>query len=332
MLSFEKRIDKKTFSLKICAASVVSAALLTPTGDAEAKDPSTSHRGQAVKELEAENARLRQQLAATEQERDRLQAALAKPAESSGKSKETPFAMKDLAQGYASTAKAEQKETREMACGAAMAKNPEMKCGAAMKKSPEMACGANMANMEGMEAGSLMQFNPALSGSDFYHVHPKGMWMFNTKFMHMDMRGLQDGAKTVRLNQVFPYNRDIPRNKPPYGYMMAPTYMTMDMFMLMGMVGITDRLTVMGMVNYQTMDMGMLMNMGPGSVTVGQAPMRTYGLADSEIDATYAITPSVFGTLGLSIPTGSTTENMEMMGRTYRAPYDMQNGSGTLAL
>jgi len=98
--------------------------------------------------------------------------------------------------------------------------------------------------------------------------------------------------------------------------------MTMDMFMLMPMVGITDRLTVMAMANYMTMEMGMRWEWampknrhGKGCLRCGQA-----GFPDTEFDATYAITKEVFGTLGLTIPTGSIKQTVEMMSTTYAHP------------
>jgi hypothetical protein len=104
--------------------------------------------------------------------------------------------------------------------------------------------------------------------------------------------------------------------------------MSMDMQMLMGMVGITDRLTAMGMVNYQSSEMYMHMNFGSGPVS--HAPMRTNGLGDTELDLVYAITPKFYGTIGFGIPTGSVSQRVSMMTRNYRAPYSMQNGSGTV--
>jgi uncharacterized low-complexity protein len=262
--------------------------------------------------------------------------------------RKNPFAPQELDKGYGNTAGAASGKTvKEMSCGegkcGAAKPKPEVKvsvqkageitCGAKMMKGGEMACGANMAGME-MWAGSQMEFNPILSGSDFYHVHPEGMWMFNYKFMHMEMSGLQDGLNSVPISEV------IPMTQSKYGYMMAPTQMSMDMQMLMGMYGITDRLTVMAMVNYQTTEMNMDMNMEDGKGNVPQAPMRTQGVGDTELDAIYALTEprtpnnrsggEVFGTIGFTLPTGSISQTIEMMGREFRAPYGMQNGSGTV--
>lgn len=58
---------------------------------------------------------------------------------------ENPFALKDLAQGYAQVAEAG-KETKEMVCG-------EGKCGGSMMKSADMNCGAMMQKAKEQEAG-----------------------------------------------------------------------------------------------------------------------------------------------------------------------------------
>jgi hypothetical protein len=106
--------------------------------------------------------------------------------------------------------------------------------------------------------------------------------------------------------------------------------MTMDMHMLMVMYGLTDRLTLMGMATYQMNTMDMLMNMGMGNRA--EPPMRTNGFGDTELRGIYQINKYLVGSLGLSIPTGSINEEFETMGMTFRAPYGMQLGSGTVDL
>ncbi len=176
-----------------------------------------------------------------------------------------------------------------------------------------------------MGLGAQMEFNPAF-GDDIYHTHPAGMWMVNYKFMHMDMSGLRDGITDVDQSSV-----GFKRNKP-YNYMMIPTSMTMDMHMFMVMYGITDRLTLMAMVNYLHNEMKMLMDMGPGKMIKGEPPMRTSGFGDTELRGIYKINKYLVGSLGLSLPTGSIEEEFETMRMTFRAPYDMQLGSGTYDL
>ena len=171
--------------------------------------------------------------------------------------------------------------------------------------------------------GSQMIYNPAF-GDDIYHTHPEGMWMFGYKLMHTNMNGLRDGTANVSVDKV------IPMMGSKYGYMMAPTKMTMDMHMLMLMYGLSDRFTLMGMFNYQENSMDMLMNMGMGMGNKREPTMRTSGLGDTELRGIYKIYDNLVGSLGVSIPTGSINQEFTTMGMKFRAPYDMQLGSGTI--
>ncbi len=74
--------------------------------------------------------------------------------------------------------------------------------------------------------------------------------------------------------------------------------------MFMVMYGITDRLTVMAMANYQVNKMDMLMDMGPGKMITGEPPMSTSGFGDTELRGIYKINKYLVGSLGLSLPTG----------------------------
>ncbi|HJW29823.1 MAG TPA: nitrous oxide reductase accessory protein NosL [Saprospiraceae bacterium] len=182
-----------------------------------------------------------------------------------------------------------------------------------------------------MEPGSQMIFNPAM-GDDIYHIHPAGMWMINYKFMHMYMSGLRAGTSDVGLDNI---GYMTPKNQAmfnkAYNYMMIPTSMTMDMHMFMLMYGITDRLTVMGMATYQVNSMNMLMDMGMGAKP--DNPMHTKGIGDTELRGIYKINNQLTGSLGLSLPTGDIEQTFVTMKRPpYRAPYDMQLGSGTYDL
>jgi nitrous oxide reductase accessory protein NosL len=198
----------------------------------------------------------------------------------------------------------------------------------------EKAHGEHKHSGHNMGSGSQMLFNPGF-GDDIYHTHPAGMWMFNYKFMRMNMNGLRDGTSDVGLSKVG-YNR----MGKPYNYMMIPTEMTMDMHMFMAMYGITDRLTVMAMVNYLENEMEMLMDMGmpmdpskPDKGKTKEPPMRTSGLGDTEIRGIYKINKYLVGSLGLSLPSGNIEKDFVTMGRPpYRQPYDMQLGSGTYDL
>jgi hypothetical protein len=203
--------------------------------------------------------------------------------------------------------------------------------------------------------GGNMLFNPSF-GDDIYHNHPAGMWMFNYKYMHMSMDGLRDGtdnvsASSVGNNRGLPYNNYMmvpinPTGGLPYNnYMMIPTEMDMDMHMFMAMYGVNDRLTIMGMANYIENKMEMLMDMSPYSMRAGGTrwtppatgisemdTMRTDGLGDTELRGIYKFTEYMNASLGVSLPTGDISQDYTAMGSTYRAPYDMQLGSGTFDL
>jgi nitrous oxide reductase accessory protein NosL len=174
-----------------------------------------------------------------------------------------------------------------------------------------------------MGPGAQMIFNPAF-GDDIYHTHPAGMWMTSYKYMHTDMSGLRAGTTKVPITNV------IPMSGTRYGFMMAPTRMSMDMHMLMIMYGLTDRLTLMGMASYQDNAMDMLMNMGMGLGNKPEPTMRTSGPGDAELRGIYKISNQFVGSLGFSFPTGSITQEFTTMGMKFRAPYDMQLGSGTV--
>lgn len=162
------------------------------------------------------------------------------------------------------------------------------------------------------------------------HVHTKNEWMVSYRFMDMGMSGLGSRAHGVPLEQVFER------------YLMAPEEMNMQMHMLMGMYGITDRFTTMVMLNYQlmTMDMSMYaMNHVHGSMSSPANNMKSSGLGDIKIHALYGFveksTWQLVGSLGLSIPTGNIHKRGDYTDPMYtskRYPYDMQPGSGSLDL
>jgi hypothetical protein len=159
--------------------------------------------------------------------------------------------------------------------------------------------------------GAHMLSNPAF-GDQIFHAHRAGEWMVNYRFMHTDMKGLLSGTT------------DVPFEKFDFGsYMMVPTSMTMDMHMLMVMYGITDRFTLMGMANYQANKMEMVMGFVP------HPPVRTSGFGDTELRGIYSINDYLTGSFGLSVPTGSISEEVNMMDLELRAAYGMQLGSGT---
>lgn len=174
--------------------------------------------------------------------------------------------------------------------------------------------------------GGQMLYNPAF-GDDIYHTHPAGMWMFTYKHMYENMGGLRAGTNNIDTHSV-----GFMDSSKQYNYMMIPTHMDMHMNMFMAMYGVTDNLTLMGMANYEYNDMQTVMDMGPMMPMyryMSQPPMHTEGFGDTELRGLYKINKYLVGSLGLSIPTGSVKQTMDMMGMEFRAPYDMQLGSGT---
>ena len=185
--------------------------------------------------------------------------------------------------------------------------------------------GAGHAHQHGK--GAQMQLNAAFS-DDIYHAHPAGSWMANYKFMQMTQRGLRNGSTDVPVENATPVGNQ------PFGYMMAPTSMTMDMHMVMVMYGLSDRLTLMGTGSYLVNKMEMVMNMGMGMGMGNQPdhPMETSGIGDTELRGIYRINENLTGSLGIGIPTGDIDQEVTAMGTRYLAPYDMQLGSGTFDL
>ncbi len=162
------------------------------------------------------------------------------------------------------------------------------------------------------------------------HVHGKGEWGFSYSYMNMMMKGNQSG--TARLNDQQVLNT----------YMMSPDEMTMQMHMAMIMYGISDRLSVMGMFSYIQNSMSMSMQpvamSMPGMVMsgIGNGKMNTStsGIGDTKIYGLYKLLDSdrnrIIFSLGLNIPTGSTTLNgLTLEGEGQRLSYPMQTGSGT---
>ena len=141
------------------------------------------------------------------------------------------------------------------------------------------------------------------------HMHAMGEWMVSYRYMSMEMEGLLKGSKTLAPTMM------------ATGFMpnMLPTEMTMDMHMFGTMYAISNKWTLMGMLNY--LDNEMSMPMGK---------MDSSGLGDIKIAGLYDLAQWDSGRrmhlkLGLNLPTGSIDEkhNGNILG------YGMQLGSGT---
>ena len=174
--------------------------------------------------------------------------------------------------------------------------------------------------------------DPTPSGVMISHVHQKHQWMLSYRYMNMNMGNMQQGTEKISDDQVF------------QNYLMSSNRMRMDMHMLMVMYGVSNRLTLMGMLNYNvmSMDMSMLpgsMHMHMAGMTMGTETMdmrmNSSGFSDVKLTALYGLINKPNHHLllsgGLSIPVGS----IEVMGGAssmyagQRVPYNMQLGSGT---
>ena len=142
------------------------------------------------------------------------------------------------------------------------------------------------------------------------HMHKMGEWMVSYRYMSMDMEGLLKGSDSVAPTMM------------ATGFMtnMLPTEMTMDMHMFGTMYAISNKWTLMGMLNF--LDNEMSMPMGK---------MDSNGLGDIKIAGLYDLAQWDSGrrmhlNLGLSLPAGSIDEK-DSMSRVLG--YGMQLGSGT---
>ena len=164
------------------------------------------------------------------------------------------------------------------------------------------------------------------------HVHPKGEWMVSYRYMQMQTGSPNANGSTISPTDVF------------NSYLAYTPSMQMNMHMLMGMVGITNRLTAMVMVNYQnsSMEMNMFaanthtMN-GMSMSSASTMKMNTQGLGDTKFQLLYGIIKNditqLVLNLGASIPTGSIQQkglSDDMFYPSTRLPYMMQLGSGTI--
>jgi len=147
------------------------------------------------------------------------------------------------------------------------------------------------------------------------HMHAMGEWMISYRYMTMEMEGLLDGSKNISASDAsstFGYNN-----------MMIPKDMTMDMHMFGAMHAISNKWTLMCMLNYLDHEMTMQSTM--------MGTMKSSGLSDLKIAGLYDLARWDSGrrmhlNLGLSLPTGSIDEK-HTDGSTLG--YGMQLGSGT---
>ena len=172
------------------------------------------------------------------------------------------------------------------------------------------------------------------------HRHGKGEWMVSYRFMHMDMGGVQIGTNSATPEQVVTTvpNRFFGNPGQPPTLRVVPTSMRMDMHMAGAMYGLSDAVTLMVMGNYITKEMDHItFQGGMGTTQLGTFRTKTADLGDTKVAALIGLTDKVHINAGVSLPTGTITEEDDILtpmggNPTVRVPYPMQIGSGTFDL
>lgn len=177
------------------------------------------------------------------------------------------------------------------------------------------------------------------------HRHERGEWMVSYRYMFMDMSGNRDATNSLSPEDVitFPNRFANPPMMPPT-LRVVPTDMPMQMHMVGGMYGLTDRVTLMAMGMYAAKEMDHITFQGPmGQARLGEFTTEVSGLGDTSLGAIIGLDNGSKAhrqfNLGLavSIPTGSIEETDDILTPmntrpTVRLPYAMQLGSGTFDL
>lgn len=176
------------------------------------------------------------------------------------------------------------------------------------------------------------------------HTHAAGEWMVSYRYMGMWMGGNRDGHRRLSDGEaltMIPGETHSPPGGMAHHMKVLPTEMTMHMHMLGMMYAPSDRLTLMVMLPWTEKDMTMLteetMLMG-GMTGRSESDMKSDGFGDIGLSAMllfldrHALRAHL--TLGVGIPTGSITEESDMvMGSmnmsNVHLPYGMQIGSGS---
>ena len=176
------------------------------------------------------------------------------------------------------------------------------------------------------------------------HRHSKGEWMLSYRYMRMDMAGNRDGTDAISPDEIVTSvpNRFAGQPMMPPTLRVVPENMTMNMHMAGVMYGLTDRITLMGMVNWLSNEMDHITYQGGmGTNRLGGFTTESEGFGDTSLTAIIGLDDGsdpdrqVNLNVGFSLPTGSTTETSQVltpmnMTPTLRLPYPMQLGSGTV--
>ncbi|MEZ5462487.1 hypothetical protein [Dokdonella sp.] len=173
------------------------------------------------------------------------------------------------------------------------------------------------------------------------HLHRAGEWMISYRYMHMDMQGNRTGTDDISPDEIVTTQSNPFAGMPgmPPTLRVVPLDMQMDMNMFGAMYGLTDRLTLMAMINYVDKQMKHRTYAGGmGTNVLGNFETSSSGFADSTLSALIGLGENAMGrwhaNVGVSLPTGSVKEKGQVlapngMEPVLRLPYPMQLGSGT---
>ena len=172
------------------------------------------------------------------------------------------------------------------------------------------------------------------------HMHKAGEWMISYRYMRMHMDGNRNGTNDLSPEEIV---TDFSNpNAPPPTFRVVSTEMTTQMHMFGFMYAPSDWLTLMAMGNYTVKDMDHITFKGPaGTTRLGTFSTESQGFGDTKAAALVRLyddeTHHAHVNLGFSIPTGSITEEDQVLAPTgatpkLRLPYAMQLGSGTFDL
>ena len=173
---------------------------------------------------------------------------------------------------------------------------------------------------------------------------PAGHFMFSytPSFMHMSgnyIGSSQVSPDTIVTTVATPPGTMMNGMAVPF-YRIVPQSMEMDMHMFHAMYGVTDWLSLMAMGTYEYKSMSMTTYAGAmGTRVLGTSSASTEGFGDTMVSSLWRVYQDpvnhVHINLGLSLPSGSTTETINMLSpmgtfMNMRANYGMQLGTGTV--
>lgn len=182
------------------------------------------------------------------------------------------------------------------------------------------------------EVHCLCGTDPTPAGIMGSHLHIKGEWMFSYRYMNMKMSDTYRGDASISEETIF------------NDYLTVPQSMNMNMHMLMTMYGLSDKLTLMGMIDYLQNDMQMNMLQVDQSLHAGmhmgangdEMEMKSKGIGDIKLSALYGLfsnqNAQLILSFGVNLPTGTiqfSGDQFDMMYKNKVYPYGMQMGSGT---